>query len=61
MNTSFMIGVMASLSADMPVSISRGRHRDTHKLRTKDMVRKANRKRNKAARAANAKRIRLSR
>lgn len=52
MNRGFMMGAMASLAASMPVSDSRGRHRDTHKLRTKDMIRKANRRRNKVARAS---------
>lgn len=61
MNPWKLTALMAAASANTPVLIDRGgRHRDTHKLRTTDMVRKANRKRNKASRAANAKRLRMS-
>ena len=44
---------MAQSAASVPVMFDRlGRSRDTHKLRTTAMIRKANRARNKVARAS---------
>lgn len=52
MNSSILLaGAMAA--ASVPVMFDRrGRSRDTHKFRTTAMIRKANRARNKVARAS---------